>query len=274
MWLDTAYIKPENILRFNRRLKSFRPKVIVAYARSAAWVARFLQEQQVEVYSPQSIITSAEMLTREDRSVIENVFGCPVFNRYGCREVGVIASECEQHDGLHLMAESLVIEVVAAGNQPVMGQMGRILVTDLFNDAMPLVRYEIGDMASMMESACVCGRGLPRLSGIEGRVTDFVVGSDGRLVSGVFLATYVVARRPSLGQVQIRQSKPGEMVYRITLPDDEPAGADDLEFLETATKKYLGTDTEIRFEFVETLDATPTGKLLFCHSTAAGVSHA
>src|SRR5262249_29218268 len=137
------------------------------------------------------------------------VFGCRVFNRYGCREVSVIASECPEHDGLHTMAEGLFIEVVKGARPAQAGEIGSILVTDLFNRAMPLIRYRIGDLGAWEEGTCACGRGLPRLRSVAGRVTDFLVGADGRLVSGVFLATYLVAQRPSLGQVQIHQEKAG-----------------------------------------------------------------
>lgn len=160
-------------------------------------------------------MTSAEVLEPADRQLIEEVFGCPVFNRYGCREVGVIASECPAHQGLHIAAEGLLVEIVQ-GNDPVRpGESGAILVTDLLNLGMPLIRYRIGDMGTWEEGQCPCGRGLPRLREVSGRVTDFLVGADGRLVSGVYLATYVVARRTSLGQVQILQEEPGRVRYRI-----------------------------------------------------------
>ena len=80
---------------------------------------------------------------------------------------------------------------------------------------MPLIRYRIGDLGMWEEGRCSCGRGLPRLRSVSGRVTDFLVGSDGRLVSGVFLATYVIGRRPSLGQVQIQQETAGQVLFRI-----------------------------------------------------------
>src|SRR5205085_4074529 len=102
------------------------------------------------------------------------------------------------------------------------------------NYAMPLIRYRIGDLGSWAAGACPCGRGLPRLERVAGRVTDFLVGTDGRLVSGVFLATYVVAQRPSLGQVQIRQYRAGAVVYRIRPGRDFDPKADG-DYLREAT---------------------------------------
>jgi phenylacetate-CoA ligase len=267
LYLDTANITEAKLDSFHNALKKFRPKIILAYARSLTLLARFIKSRQYQAYQPHSIITSAEVLDSSDRILIEDVFGCPVFNRYGCREFAVVASECSEHQGLHVMAENLFIEVVR-GNQSVQqGEMGEILVTDLLNRAMPMIRYRIGDMAIQDNSPCHCGRGLPRLRNVEGRITDFVVGSDGRLVSGVFLATYVVAHRPSLGQVQLWQHTPGEVLYKIVRRADKIVGKSDLEYLECETQRYLGNDTHIEYEFVDELPAESSGKFIFCRSS-------
>lgn len=165
------------------------------------------------------------------------------------------------------MAEGLYVEVEGPDGPAVPGQMGSILVTDLLNGAMPLIRYRIGDLGTWAEGSCPCGRQLPRLSRVAGRVTDFLVGCDGRLVSGVFLATYVIAQRPSLGQVQIRQDRAGAVVYRVK-PGRDFRMAEDVEYLRTATRRYLGEQAEVEAEVVAELPAEPSGKFLFSRSTA------
>ena len=225
MVLDTGHLTESKIQVFHAALKRFRPKTIIAYANSVALMARYLKSRRLPAYQPYSIIATSEVLEPSSRALIEEVFGCRVFNRYGCREVSVVASECSQHNGLHVMAEGLYLETVGAARGPptrAPGNIhagapghrrpnGRVPVTDLLNLAMPLIRYKIGDMATFETAPCPCGRGLPRLARLEGRVTDFLVGSDGRLVSGVFLATYLVAARPSLGQVQLWQDSAGQV---------------------------------------------------------------
>jgi phenylacetate-CoA ligase len=266
--LDTSNLSMARFDRFSERLKSFRPKVIVAYARSLALFARYLDHHNVSAYRPESIITSAELLTDDDRHLIESVFGCPVFNRYGCREVSVIASECSRHEGLHIMAEGLHVEVVRNGRGVATGQMGDILVTDLRNLAMPLIRYKIGDLAILDETPCPCGRGLPRLKNIAGRSTDFLVGADGRLVSGVFLATYVIAQRPALGQVQILQDESRKVHYRVCNGSHLCLSEEDRTFLKATTKQYLGDDVAVDVELTRELPQTASGKLLYCQSRA------
>jgi len=267
LYLDTAHFTEAKMRQFNDRLKRFRPNVIFAYARALAHLARYYRERSIPVYQPRSIITSAEVLEPADRATIEEVFGCPVYNRYGCREVGVLGSECNQHAGLHTAAEGLYFEVIVGDRPAEPGEIGKVLVTDLLNFAMPLIRYEIGDMAAFDPDPCPCGRGLPRLKNIAGRVTDFVVGADGRLVSGVFLATYVVAKRPSLGQVQIWQNARGRVTYRIAPREGTTASQSDLDFLREATDKYIGPDSQTEFQFVEELMPEPSGKFIFCRST-------
>jgi phenylacetate-CoA ligase len=266
-FLDTGHLTEARMKEFYQALKTTHPRVILAYARSAVMFARFLLAQGLTPYQPHSIVTSAEVLEPNERLLLEEVFGCPVFNRYGCREVSVIASECDEHDGLHTMAEGLYIEIAHGQRLAPEGELGDILVTDLLNFAMPLIRYRIGDVGAWQPGRCRCGRGLPRLRQVAGRVTDFLVGGDGRLVSGVFLATYLIAQRPSLGQVQMLQNVAGQVKFLIKrgadFRDDE-----DLPYLERTTRRYLGEDLVLDWEFVDDLPPEPSGKFLFCRSKA------
>ena len=268
MWLDAGCLTEAGMEEFHRRLHRFRPRVLQAYARAVVLFARFLQVHSLKAYRPHSLVTSAEILEGEDRELLEQVFGCPVFNRYGCREVSVVASECSAHSGLHVMAEGLYIEIETPNGPAAPGEMGAVLVTDLLNGAMPLIRYRIGDLAAWADGPCPCGRGLPRLERVAGRFTDFLVGADGRLVSGVFLATYVVAQRPSLGQVQIRQHQAGAVLYRLRPGRDFDPEADG-KYLREATRRHLGEGTVCEWEAVDELPAEPSGKFLFSRSTVA-----
>lgn len=266
LWLDTGNLSKKKMLDFDQRLKRFRPKVFVAYANAIVLLAEFYKAQGIQPYSPHSIITSAEVLTPTGRSVVEQVFQAPVFNRYGCREVSVIASECEKHDGMHVMAEGLLVEILNDGRPVAAGEVGEIVVTDLLNRAMPLIRYKIGDIGTWAEGACSCGRSLPRLKSLDGRNTDFVVSSTGKIVSGVFLATYVLAARPSLGQVQLHQSEAGKVLYKIC-PAAGFSRDSDLDFLRQATLQHVGEDTKVQFEVTDQIPAEQSGKYRFCKST-------
>jgi phenylacetate-CoA ligase len=268
LWLDAGLLTEERMRHFHSELHRYRPRIVRAYAGALALFARFLQSRGLEAYRPHSIITSAEVLEDADRSLMETTFGCRVFNRYGCREVSVVASECPAHSGLHVMAEGLYVEIETAHGPAAPGEVGAVLITDLLNGAMPLIRYRVGDMAAWADGDCPCGRGLPRLTKVAGRVTDFLVGADGRLVSGVFLATYVVAQRPSLGQVQIVQSQAGAVTYRIR-PGRYFDPVADVAYLRRATREHLGAEALVEWELANDLPPEPSGKFLFSRSTTA-----
>jgi len=265
---NTAVFNESDALAFNERLKKYRPKCILGYANALVVFARMLQEYNVVAYSPYSIVSSAEILTPENRKLVENAFGCKVFNRYGSRETSVIASECDQREGLHVMAEGLHIELVVDGRHARPGELGEILVTDLLNLPMPLIRYRIGDTASWSDETCSCGRGLPMLAQLNGRVTDFLVTDNGSLCSGASLTALVVAYRPTLKQVQIYQERQGEILFRIASGKDKPIPNEDLDFIREKSAIYLGKDTKVEFEFVDEIPKTASGKSLFSISKA------
>ncbi len=267
--LNTAMITERGLRDFHARLTQFRPKILIGYANSLKLLAQYLKSNGLPAHRPHAIVATAEVLEPESRALIEGVFGCRVFNRYGCREVSVIASECAEHRGMHIMAEGLYVEVVCGDRPAQPGEAGEVVVTDLLNLAMPLIRYRIGDRAVPASGACPCGRGLPRIEGLQGRATDFLVGADGRLVSGAALTVVMVAKRPGLGQVQIWQETVGRVLFKIVKRDGNGPTPEDLEFLNAQTRLYLGANVKIEHEFVDALAAEPSGKFLFCRSTAA-----
>lgn len=207
--LNTSQISDKDLDEFIALLRQFRPRYLKAYAQSATMFARHCLEKGIDDIHFDSIITSAEVLLPENQILIERVFRGKVFNRYGCRELSVIASECEHHTGLHVNADALVVEIdplpgAASGS-------GRVLVTDLYNRSMPLIRYDIGDVAQWATGKpCPCGRSLPRLANIEGRITDFLHLPDGKLISGPSLAL-LVGQMSEILQAQFVQPSPHEI---------------------------------------------------------------
>jgi phenylacetate-CoA ligase len=159
--------------------------LLVGYVSGLKHLADMIEADDALACRPGAIISSAESLTPELRRRIQAAFGCEVFDRYGSRETGLMASECERHN-MHVNAESVLVEVVDAGQ---FGPgAGRLIVTDLENYGMPLVRYEIGDVGAWSHRPCPCGRGLDVLSGVQGRVSDFIIASDGRRIYGEFFS--------------------------------------------------------------------------------------
>jgi len=264
--LNTSCIADTDWMRFIDECRRKNPRHMIAYAQSAVLFAKYVRENAVSGISFDSIITTAEVLLPEQRKLIEEVFCAEVFDRYGCREVSIIASECEQHKGLHVNAEALLVEVVPDAALP--KQIGKILVTDLLNYSMPLIRYEIGDAASWLpEQKCACGRGLPLLSQVQGRTTDFLSFRD-RRVSGPAL-TLVIADMKEIRQAQFVQTGDASVILRV-VPGNSYS-ADTVKELRSRMLRYLGADVALSVEETQSIQSEASGKFRFViHDVPAG----
>jgi phenylacetate-CoA ligase len=206
------------------------------------------------------------------RRRIEATFGCPVTNRYGCEEASLIACECERHRGLHVNADSVLVEVIRDGRPAPPGTPGSLVVTDLSNFAMPLVRYLIGDVGVLADRSCPCGRAFPLLESIEGREADYVVTADGRLISGISLTENFAVLVPGVAQLQIIQEALRTFLFRIVRGADWGPASD--RKLAALVAERFGKNIRHAVEFVDLIPQEPSGKYRFCishvpHPTAA-----
>lgn len=258
--LDASSLDDECMGLFRRELARFNPTIVQAYANTLALFARYLRDHGGSPVALKGIITSAEVLTPENRQLIEDVFSCPVYNRYGSREVAVIASECEEHQGMHVNAENLFVETLVDG-QSVIDRDGEVVITDLRNLAMPIIRYRIGDVGRLLSGQCSCGRGLPLMELSGGRATDFLVATGGSKVSGIVIATYVITNIPGIRQVQFVQSALGAVTVNLVKgPTWTPQA---LEMLKERVRTFLGSDMQIRVVMLEKIPSEASGKFRF-----------
>lgn len=257
--LNTSVFRDKDWDTFVATLRRKRPRFLVSYAQSAALFARHVRERGIKDIQFHSIITTAEVLLPGQRDFLEQTFGGRVFNRYGCREVSVIASECDHHAGMHVNAEALLVEVIPDPSIP--GPAGRIVITDLLNYSMPLIRYEIGDVCRWSEKqACPCGRGLPLLAEVQGRTTDFLVMPDGRRVSGPAL-TLVVSDMADIRQVQFVQRDAHSVVLRIV--PGRNYGSETRAELRRRLGPYLDSGTILAIEETNRIASEVSGKYRF-----------
>lgn len=260
--IDTFSITMDNLKEKISRINSFKPAVIIGYASALYNLARFIKLSGLRCYSPNGIISSAEKLFPFQREMIESVFGTKVFDRYGCQEVMLIASECGEHKGFHMNIDNLYIEVLKDGRPARKGEAGEVVITDLNNYAMPFIRYRSGDLATLSAEKCACGRGLPLFERIEGRTIDTLYTQDGRIVSGeVFL--YIIDRFDWVRQYKVMQSQRDSFVIQIVKEKTVTHIEDDLKLMEREMKSVFGDKTLIRFEFVDDIPLEPSGKNRF-----------
>ncbi|HET8814085.1 MAG TPA: hypothetical protein VFM51_03935 [Solirubrobacterales bacterium] len=261
--LNAFLLTDETIEAILIRLREGPPHLVVAYAQAGYEVARYASRKGIEVPPQRGTISTAGTLHSFMRDQLEESFGCAVLNRYGSRETGDMAGECEHQSGLHVLPWTCHIEVLGPGGEPVgPGEEGEIAVTGFTNRAMPLIRYLIGDRARLPERevACPCGRRTQMLAEVTGRSVDTFLGPDGRMVDGEYF-THLMYFRPWLRQFQVVQRSPDDVLFRVSLEDEVPAA--DREEIVARTRRVMGDGCAVEFEQVELIEPSPSGKLRY-----------
>ncbi|MDQ3365779.1 MAG: hypothetical protein M3680_10165 [Myxococcota bacterium] len=247
-----------------QQLEKFDPQVMVAYSAGAAALARFVNEQQLRTWQDIPVLVGAERLWPHEREQIEQAFG-PAFETYGCREVMLIASECEAHEGMHTSMETMIVELVVRepdGSvrhaQP--GESGEIAITDLHNLACPMIRYVTGDVAiAREERPCSCGRGLSRLGPIEGRVTETLRDGHGNAVGGLVFNILFGVMDHVAQKFQVIQRLDGSVVMKVVPNGTERLPGPAVAKIDAFAAKYLpGAPFEILY--VDDIPLTAAGK--------------
>ena len=237
----------------------FRPETIVSYVAPIVKMAEWLIASGRRLHRPQRILGAAESLHESQRRIIEQAFGCPAYNTYGCREFMLIAAECEHRSGLHVNADHLKVELGGInGEQPGDAGPRDIIVTDLHNYGMPLLRYANGDLASPGPRSCACGRGLPLLASVDGRKLDALRTRDGRFVPGEYIV-YAFLYATGIRRYQVVQKQLDAFEIRIVRDRDFDPSVIDLVRRELL--KVVGDSVALNFEFVDEIPLTQTGKL-------------
>ena len=237
-----------------RRLRDPAVRGLIGYPSSLSYLARFVEAGRTP--GLRAVFTTGEMLYPDQRALLRRVFRCPVVNEYGSAEVGHVAAECP-FGRWHIAVENGLIEFDAMGEE--IPHAGSILVTDLTNYAMPLIRYRLGDLGSPGER-CPCGRGLPVLRLAAGRVEDLVVLSDGRRVdAGIFSLVVDELERHGITVHQyhvVQHAVDRFEVLVVGAPGIDAAAAD----VTRALVRALGARVAVTLRSVDAIPAERTGK--------------
>jgi phenylacetate-CoA ligase len=257
IYLDTLRFSNERLRAFHDELLAYRPTVLMGHAHSVYRFAQYCQEQGLQTPGIRAVVTTAMTLSSFERLCIEQAFSTQVFNRYGCEELSIIASESEAHSGLHVFSEGLIFEFEAT---EVPGESA-LIITDLFNRAMPMLRYAIGDVVRRSEGNCPSGRGLERLERVSGRTADFLYRPDGTPVFGISLLDTHIIHIAGIRQAQMIQNHPRRIDILI-VPTNEYG-----PYSESAVRRVIGTefgpDVEAAIQIVDTIVQTERGKYRF-----------
>lgn len=237
------------------RILGFAPKFIRGYPSTLYFFAEFVKEEGLRGIYPKAVFTTGEMLFPRQRKLIEDVMQCEVFDGYGLFDGGIGAFECEEHNGLHISMERGVVEFVDdEGNHVSEGETGRIVGTDLYNYAMPFIRYDSGDLGVFSNERCPCGRGLVLLKNIVGRTTDVLRFKNGAVISGLFH----FLKDFDIRQYQVVQTGDDSMVVKIV--KGKTYSENDTKQIYRVLKDAVGDEVEVKFEFVDRIPPTKSGK--------------
>jgi phenylacetate-CoA ligase len=241
---------------------SFKPVGYWSYMESAFELAKYLKEHNIEFYPPKVVVSTIGPLTEQVKETIEAGMECKVYNQYGSREVGVVACQCKEQKGLHTFPWYNYVEILDGKNQPIEQGEGRLIVTTLQNFSMPLIRYEIGDVAVAGGYECSCGRNSFILDKVLGRTLGYFRKSDSSLVHSHFLVQALFFRE-WIKRFQIIQDRLGHILIKVQLKEDKEAPKEDLDDITRKTKVLMGNDCQIDFEFVDDIGRTQSGKFLY-----------
>ena len=252
---------PEELEDYWQRTRRFSPDYLYGYVSMLVDFARHVATRGHDgrKVGLKAVVTTSEVLKPADETLLRDVFGCPVQNEYGCGEVGPIAYSCPAGK-LHVLSSNVHLEVVDSDGQPVPpGKSGELLVTDLGNRAMPLIRYRVGDRGVMAEAPCPCGRPFPVLAGIWGRAYDFVDGPNGRRYHGEFfmyLFEELRERGLPFDTFQVIQSAPARLEVLLVTPSVDP----ELAAIVTSRFREAMGAVEVDVRAVDTIPRIASGK--------------
>ncbi len=254
LFINTENLNDQTLSKITDQIVCYQPVAIGGYPSVLELLCRCLQERGDNRIRPKVVFVNSEPLYDHQRGMFERVFGCKVFESYGLSDHCVSAMECDQ-GSMHVNPEYTYTELI--DTDPRTG-CGELVGTSLYSRAFPFIRYHTDDFAQWGQP-CACGRALPCIKSIVGRHGDFLVASDGSLVSPTVVAFCTVD--VDAIAVQYHQKAHGQLTIRI-VPKSSFGDADQVKLLSQA-RRFLGEGTCVTIEVVGSLPRTPRGKTRF-----------
>ncbi len=257
LWLSSFHMTIDNLRHYLDKLIKFKPVAIEGYPSTVYILARYMVANHLSLPLT-AVFTSSETLYSIQRETIEKAFKCKVFDFYGLAERVLFATECEAHSGRHLNFEYGLTEIVDRMGHPLEnGKTGVVVSTGLQNFGMPFIRYKTSDVSQIVKNYCSCGRYMPLLDDVTTKAEDIVVTSDGRMISPSVL-THPFKPMHNIEKSQIIQEDIRQIVIKIVKRPDY--SENDTRILLTSFKERVGSDMDVRIEFVDDICATKSGK--------------
>lgn len=249
MYFSAYHMDKKNMDSYARVIKDKNIKIMRAYASSAYIFAEFLQQKNIDL-NLNGVITSSETLLPQYRKTIEQQFNCKVFDWYGANECVALAQQCE-HSSYHVNMEYGIFEIEKSKQLP--KDRGFVIGTGLYNYVMPLIRYDVGDVAirGKGNKRCPCGRELETIGGVDGRKDDLLVTTDGKVIPPINFYTLFFKFSKTIKAFQIYQENEKEIELRL-IKRGAFSRQTEQKILE-GIRERIGMKTKISFVYVDNI---------------------
>lgn len=236
----------------------YKPDVLYGYSGSLKLLAKKVIEKGLSDLNPRFIFGVSDLVDEECRELILKAFKKRLVDLYGAAETGCIAWECHVCNAYHINMDTVIVEFIKDNKPAAPGTQGRIVVTNLHSHAMPIIRYDLGDMATLLKEKSTCGRELPLLKMIEGRADAFIILPSGKMLSPLF---FFGIMKPVKGIKQWKIWQKDKKNVHIIIVPAENFTQDTINQIRTRIKKHIDSKIVFNFNLVKTIPQDSTGKV-------------
>lgn len=255
VYFSPFHLRADSAHFYVEALRKHHIEWMTGYAVSYYLLAKFILQLGLEVPPLKAVITTSEKVTPEMRSVMEQAYHCKVYEEYSTVENALFASECE-HGRLHVSPDVGIVEILRPDGSPCdPGEVGEVVTTCLMRSYQPMIRYRLGDLAAWDPEPCPCGRSMPVIKEVVGRIEDVVIGPDGRQLvrfHGIFI------HQPHVIEGQIIQETLDQIRVKI-VPTEGFEEADKIDIANRIHQR-LGNQVNVIVELVPSIERTNAGK--------------
>lgn len=251
----SIFLSPGEWVKAWRR---YRPEILYGYSGSLKLLARHVLDAGLDDIRPCFVFGVSDLADEECRELIQSAFSRSIIDLYGAAEAGCIAWECPRCQEYHINADTVIVEFLRDGRPVPPGSPGRVVVTNLHSFAMPIIRYELGDIGVPGGEKLSCGRGLPLMKVIEGRDDAFIVLPSGKLLSPMFFFG-TMKKIKGINQWKVFQSDLG--CLKILIVPSENSSSETIDHLRKRVEENSGEKMEIEVELVENIPGDSSGKV-------------
>lgn len=259
-YVHSQSLTPENITDIVQTIRKSKAKLIRGYPSTLYVLSGYIKQKGIDDIKPTAVTTTGEILFPNIRKLIESQFHCRVFDAYS-GEAGANISECETHETYHASAEYAFTELINDEGQKIQTEgRGEVVSTNLWNYAVPFIRYNVKDVAVLENRKCSCARGLPVLAKIEGRDSDILITPSGkRLIVHYFTGYFEWV--DTVKQFQVTQKTTNRITLKL-VPNDKFSDEAKSKIYNDISR-YIGSDVRLEIEIVDDIPLTRSGKRRF-----------